>query len=91
LALVALNIAYDKHELETAADQPFTISFDNQDPSTPHDVDIRDASGNVVADQQPVTGPAQVDYAYDPLPAGQYTFTCSIHPIPAMTGTLTVR
>ena len=35
-----------------------------------------------------VTGPKAVDYAIPALPAGTYTFNCSIHP--NMTGTLTV-
>ncbi|MEA2674710.1 MAG: hypothetical protein QOI92_1902, partial [Chloroflexota bacterium] len=30
-------------------------------------------------------------YQYTALQPGDYTYICSIHPIPAMTGTLTVK
>ena len=35
-----------------------------------------------------VTGPTTVTYDVPALPAGTYTFTCTVHP--NMTGTLTV-
>ena len=72
---------------------PFAIEFQNQDvPGVPHDIDIRappDAS--VVKDQPTVDGGKTVTYSYDALTAGTYTFICSVHPIPGMTGTLTVK
>ena len=90
-ALVALNFAFDKKELTVKAGQPFAITLDNQDPAgTPHNVQIKDASGNSLADPTPVDGGSKTTYTYDALPAGTYTFICRVHPIPAMTGTLTV-
>jgi len=92
LNVVAKDIAFDTKALEVAADTPFAISFQNQDPSgVTHDIDIRDANGNVVANQEPINGGTSANYAYQGLPAGTYTFICSVHPIPAMTGTLTVK
>jgi cytochrome c oxidase subunit II len=93
LQVVAQNIAYDTLELEVPADTPFAIEFRNDDPpGVPHDVDIRQTDNTtVVADQQTIDGGTSTTYTYDPLPAGTYTFICSVHPIPAMTGTLTVR
>ena len=45
-----------------------------------------------VRDDQPtITGPGETTYVYEALDAGTYTFICSVHPIPAMTGTLTVE
>ena len=38
-----------------------------------------------------VTGPAQGEFAVPALPAGEYTFYCSFHPVPDMTGTLTIE
>jgi cytochrome c oxidase subunit 2 len=91
LQLVAQNIAFDTLELEAPADTPFAIEFRNDDPAgVPHDVDIRQ-DGSVLADQPTIDGGTSTTYTYDPLPAGTYTFICSVHPIPAMTGTLTVR
>jgi plastocyanin/mono/diheme cytochrome c family protein len=91
LELTAAGIAFDKKELEVPAGHPFAIHFTNTDQSTPHDVDIRLPDATVVVDQQTITGPAEVTYTYKALEAGTYTFICSVHPIPAMTGTLTVK
>jgi len=92
VALVAQNIAFDKTALDVPADKPFGISLDNKDVAgLQHNVEIKDASGNVVADPTPIDGGTQTTYAYEPLKAGTYTFICRIHPIPAMTGTLTVK
>lgn len=93
LQLSAMNIAYDVHDLSATANAPFVIDFKNNDPATiTHDVDIKDANGNVVADQQPVPGGTTGTYQYTALPAGTYTFYCSVHlGVAAMTGTLTVK
>ena len=45
----------------------------------------------VPSDQPTVAGPGEVTYLYTALPAGTYDFICSVHPIPNMTGTLTVK
>jgi len=92
LEVTAQNIAFEEKELTAPADQPFTIHFVNADaPGTPHDVDIRDASGKVLEDEQATNGGAESNYQMKPLPAGEYTFFCSVHPIPNMTGKLTVQ
>lgn len=93
LDVVAKDIAFDTTALEAPAGEPFVIAFSNQDVAgVPHDVDIRQQDGTTVVQDQPtVDGGAEARYTYDPLEAGTYTFICSIHPIPAMTGTLTVQ
>jgi cytochrome c oxidase subunit 2 len=93
LDLSAKNIAYDKHELEAAANAPFVIAFKNEDPSAvTHDVDIKGADGSIVGNQDPIPGGNTGQYTYDALPAGTYQFFCSVHPgVPGMTGTLTVK
>jgi cytochrome c oxidase subunit 2 len=92
LDLVAKNATFDKHELEATADQPFSITLDNQDiPALEHDVDIHDANGQVIADEPHTIGGQKQTYVYNALPAGTYTFICSVHPFAAMTGTLTVK
>jgi plastocyanin len=91
LQLGARDIAYDQLELAVPAGQPFAIEFANGDPAgVTHDVDIRDGD-TVLADTTPIDGGETTTYVYGALEAGEYTFICSIHPIPAMTGTLTVR
>jgi len=86
--LTAQNIAFQQTTLTAPANTPFTIHFDNQDTSTPHNVVIKDSSGAEKFSGNLVTGPAQVDYQVPALPAGTYTFVCAVHA--SMTGTLTV-
>ena len=93
LQLEAKNITFDKKALEVAADQPFVIDFKNDDPSAiTHDVEIRQADGTTILQkQEAIPGGQAQNYQYTPLPAGTYTFICSIHPVANMTGTLTVK
>ena len=91
--LTAKDIAYDAKAFTVPADTAFTITFTNADsPGVTHDVDIRAADKTTVLQNQEVTnGGAKSTYSYKGLPAGTYVFICSIHPIPQMTGTLTVK
>lgn len=92
LELNAEQIAYDKKALEAPAGQPFAIKFNNKDAAgVLHDVDIRKADGTTLQNMPTIDGGASTTYVYTALEAGTYTFICSIHPIPAMTGTLTVK
>ena len=91
LELVAENIAFDTLELEVAANTPFQIHLVNNDEGTPHDVDIRLADATVVVDNPTINGISETTYVMDGLDAGTYTFICSVHPIPGMTGILTVK
>ena len=91
LELTAEGIAYDKKALEVPAGRAFGIRFTNKDAAVPHDVDIRMADQTVLVDQATLNDVGEVLYVYPPLEAGSYLFICSVHPIPAMTGTLTVK
>jgi plastocyanin len=71
------------------ADTAFVIHFENQDAGTPHNVAIHDASGAEVFKGEIFPGVDTRDYQVPALPAGAYTFTCTVHP--NMTGTLTVE
>jgi plastocyanin len=75
------------------AGEPFTITLKNSDdPGVLHDVDIRERNGTtVVVDQKTTDGGQTSEYEYPKLEAGEYVFICSIHPIPLMTGKLTVN
>ncbi len=86
-------LAFDKTELTVDADTPFVIHFNNTDDGQSHDVDIRSdpATTPPLQDQTPITAPAEANYQFTALEPGTYTFICSVHPIPAMTGTLTVK
>jgi plastocyanin len=90
LELTAANIAFDKTELEVAANEIFGIHFTIDDPGQTHDVDIRETDGTTVVQDQPtIKDGEEITYAYEPLPAGDYQFFCSVHPF--MSGTLTSR
>lgn len=92
IPLEAEQIKFLQLELTVPADKPFTIYLINRDsPSTPHDVEVRGADGKPIKTVPPTPGGQSMAYPYDALPAGEYTFICSLHPIPAMTGTLTVQ
>ncbi|HET7180928.1 MAG TPA: cytochrome c oxidase subunit II [Candidatus Limnocylindrales bacterium] len=86
----AKNISFAQTTLQAPANAPFVIEFTNSDPSSiTHDIDIKDSGGKVVAEQDTIPGGTKQDYTYPALPAGTYTFFCSIHS--NMTGTLTVQ
>jgi plastocyanin len=92
LQVVAKDITYDVKALTVDGGKPFAINFVNQDAGIDHDVDIRDAAGKAVIQDQPHTAGGQTTlYEYKPLQPGTYTFICSVHPIGPMTGTLTVK
>jgi plastocyanin len=93
LTIVAKNIEYDQKTLEVDAGKPFTIFFENQDPaSVPHDIDLHSADGSqLIKDQPTINGGTSQAYQYDALQPGTYQYICSVHSVPPMTGTITVK
>jgi len=89
IELEALNVAFNTGTLEAPKDAPFTIHFKNDDNGVPHNVEIKDGGGAEAFKGDIVTGVTETSYAVPPLPAGSYTFLCTVHP--NMTGTLTVQ
>lgn len=88
----AATTGFDPKTLEIAATKAFTLTFDNQDSSAPHNVVIKDSGGTKVSigDTAFFTGPKKVSYAVPGLAAGAYSFLCEVHPT-TMTGTLTAK
>jgi mono/diheme cytochrome c family protein/plastocyanin len=88
----AATSGFDPTTLEAKADTPFTLDFDNQDSTAPHNVVIQDSGGQPVqmGDTSFFTGPAERKYAVPGLKAGDYNFLCQVHPT-TMKGTLTVK
>ena len=92
LNVISEGIAFDVLELEVPAGQPFAINMKNLDPGgVLHDIDIRTADGTTLQNQPTIDGGEEITYVYTALEPGTYQFICSVHPIPAMTGTLTVK
>ena len=85
LPLTAKNLAFDEATMAVPADQTFAITLDNED-AVPHNVAI---TGNGQSrTSEPFIGPATKTFTYAALPAGTYTFLCSVHT--DMKGTLNV-
>jgi plastocyanin/mono/diheme cytochrome c family protein len=90
--LTAEQIAFDKKELSAPAGQAFGIHFIQKDAGVGgHNVEIRDASGGTIFKGEVLNDPGETTYTIPALTAGTYTFICTVHPIAAMTGTLTVQ
>ncbi len=89
LDLAAKDVQFSTSTLEAPADKPFTIKFQNNDPTITHNVAIADSAGQEVFKGEIFPGVDSRIYPVPALKAGAYTFSCSVHP--AMTGTLTVK
>jgi plastocyanin len=81
----AKGIAFTQTSWTGPANKPFTIAFSNQDPGTPHNIQIKDSTGAVVFNGDIFNGVDTKTYQVPALPAGDYTFSCVVHP--NMTGT----
>ncbi len=91
VVVTAVAITFVEKAFSAPADAPFSMVLDNQAGGIAHDIDLRDGSGNVVFDGAPIVGVKATAYEVGALPAGTYTFICSLHPIPDMTGTATLE
>ncbi|HET9613936.1 MAG TPA: cupredoxin domain-containing protein [Candidatus Limnocylindrales bacterium] len=88
----AATTGFDPTTLTAKANTAFTLTFDNQDPTAPHNIVISDPSGAAVpmGDTSFFQGPQKKSYAVPALKAGTYTFQCQVHPS-TMKGTLEVK
>ena len=90
VTVVAAGIAFDTDTIELPPDTPTTITMDNQDAGTPHNIAIYtdESLDESLFVGELVTGPASVVYDIPPLPEGEYYFHCDVHP--NMSGTVVV-
>jgi cytochrome c oxidase subunit 2 len=89
--LSALGVQFEQKDATAPANTPFQIEFENKDAGIPHNVAIHQGSptGSVVFKGEVFPGVATKTYDVPALPAGAYSFVCTVHP--NMTGTLTVN
>lgn len=85
----AQGIQFLDRSVVVPAGRPFTIAFANLDAGVPHNVDIRSAAGDNLFVGEVFNGVDVRVYEVPALPAGEYSFVCSVHP--NMTGTITAR
>ncbi len=86
----AKNVSFVEKAFDAPAGKPFKLALDNQDEGIPHNIEIRKDS-TVVWSGTEFNGPKITVYDVPALDPGTYTFICKVHPIPAMTGTVTVK
>ena len=84
--LTAKGTQFVEKTLSLPAGKAFKLALDNQD-TLPHNIELKDASGAKVFEGEIVTGPVVKIYDVPSIPAGQYTFLCTVHQ--NMTGTAT--
>ncbi|MGK2850241.1 MAG: aa3-type cytochrome oxidase subunit IV [Candidatus Limnocylindrales bacterium] len=89
VTVTAKGIAFLTTSITAPADKPFTLAFVNDDDGIPHNVELKDAGGAVAYLGEIFPGIATKVYDVPALPAGAYTFLCTVHP--SMTGTATVQ
>ena len=87
-----MNSVFDTDCLAAPAGKPFTIVFDNQDPSIPHNLSIyTDEECDHVAVHGGHRDRSRRGHVHvDALEAGTYFFRCDVHPT-TMTGTFVVE
>jgi plastocyanin len=85
----AKDIAFVQSTWTAPAGKPFKLAFDNEDTGVPHNVTLKDSSGAEVFKGDIFNGVDTRVYDVPALPAGQYTFFCSVHS--NMSGTATLQ
>jgi plastocyanin len=82
LRIVANNLHFNTDCLAAPANEPFTITFANQENGIPHNVSIYPSGqgGSPLFKGGIVTGTQTTVYRVQGLPAGTYYFQCDVHP-----------
>ncbi len=79
VSITAQGVKFLEASITAPADTPFTIVFANLDPATPHDVAFKDGAGAIVWKGETFPGVETRIEEVPALPAGDYTFVCTVH------------
>ncbi|MDP9297299.1 MAG: cupredoxin domain-containing protein [Actinomycetota bacterium] len=90
VTVTARNTTFDTNTIRLAGGRTNTITFENQDPGTQHNIGIYKDAGftNELFKGELVTGPKTATYDVPALDPGTYYFKCDVHP--TMKGTVVV-
>jgi plastocyanin len=90
LTVTAKSLAFDTDEIDLPAEQPTTITFDNEDAGVPHNIAIYndDSLSETLFQGEQFPGVASREYRIPPLGPGTYYFHCDVHP--TMNGSVVV-
>jgi plastocyanin len=90
ITVVAQGTAFDTSRIELPPGMPTTITFENRDAGTQHNIAIYTNSSleQELFNGELITGPGTVTYRIPPLEPGEYYFHCIVHP--PMNGTVVV-
>ena len=83
VAVMAEGFSFSTETITVPAGAEVTITFDNRDDGTPHNVSVyTDASATeAIFIGDIVTGPAGITYTFTaPETPGNYFFRCDVHP-----------
>ena len=80
LDLTAHNIAFTRPRSRRPAEPAVHDQVHNNDPGVTHNVAITDGTGQRGLQGRDLQRPRQPPYPIPALPAGTYTFACSVHP-----------
>lgn len=82
LTIIAQGIAWNKTELSAIAGVPLTITVDNRDAGTPHNIHFtvgNEPGGDEVAATDIENGPVTQVLNFGPLDEGEYYYVCDVH------------
>ncbi len=90
VTITALNLEFAPPGVTVPAGEPYVIELVNRDEGIPHDIQVTDPSGTVIAKSEIVTGAGAAPPVGVPaLAPGTYSFSCIVHP--NMTGSITAK
>ena len=90
VTVTARNTTFDTNTIRLAGGRTNTITFENQDPGTQHNIGIYKDAGftDEIFKGELVTGPSTATYHVPAIDPGTYYFKCDVHP--TMKGTVVV-